>query len=109
MTETTIAPEAGVKPGKPSPGQPVPWNVVLLDDDHHSYEYVIEMMQRLFHRSPQAGMLVAREVDSRGRAVCMTTHKELAELKRDQIHAFGKDVRIPACGGGMTAVIEPAQ
>ena len=34
--------------------------------------------------------------------------KEHAELKRDQIHAFGADVRVPTCAGSMSAVILPA-
>ena len=33
---------------------------------------------------------------------------ERAELKRDQIHAYGPDPRIPRCSGSMTAEIEPA-
>ena len=37
-----------------------------------------------------------------------TTSLERAELKRDQISAFGRDWRIPRCEGSMTATIEPA-
>jgi ATP-dependent Clp protease adaptor protein ClpS len=40
--------------------------------------------------------------------IVLTTTKEHAELKRDQIHAFGPDKRIPRCAGAMSAVIEPA-
>lgn len=53
-------------------------------------------------------MQVAKTVDTEGRAILMTTHKELAELKRDQIHAFGRDPRIMSCAGSMSAEIEPA-
>ncbi|MCC6660656.1 MAG: ATP-dependent Clp protease adaptor ClpS [Phycisphaerales bacterium] len=28
-------------------GTPVPWNVVLLNDESHTYEYVIRMVQKL--------------------------------------------------------------
>jgi len=108
MTETVESPAPEVRNQSPKPAQPVPWNVVLLDDQHHTYAYVIEMLQRLFHQSEEAAFSVAKKVDSNGRAVCFTTHKELAELKRDQIHGFGKDARISACRGSMTAIIEPA-
>ena len=37
-----------------------------------------------------------------------TTTLERAELKRDQIRAFGRDWRIARCEGSMTSVIEPA-
>src|SRR6266849_1538002 len=38
------------------------YNVVLLDDDEHSYEYVIEMLQKLFAKSAEQGFQHAREV-----------------------------------------------
>ena len=56
---------------------------------------------------PQRGMQIAREVDSTGRAICLTTTKEHAELKRDQIHAYGKDRLMAKCKGSMSASIEP--
>lgn len=93
---------------KPQPGKaPWLWNVVLLDDAEHTFEYVIRMMQTLFGHTPEAARLLAETVDREGRAVCMTTHKELAELKREQILAFGKDPTAPKCSGSMGAVIEP--
>lgn len=85
-----------------------PYNVVLLNDDDHSFEYVIEMLLRLFGISPPAGFKMAEMVHLHGRVKVVTAHKELAELRRDQIHAFGKDRAIAACKGSMSAIIEPA-
>ena len=39
---------------------------------------------------------------------CPHCTRELAELKRDQIHAFGRDDLIEGCLGSMWATIEPA-
>lgn len=89
--------------------QPVPWHVVLLDDDDHTYEYVIRMVQQIFGLSLEDAFHLAQRVDTQGRAVCVTTHKELAELKADQIHGFGPDPLMARCGGPMSAVIEPAE
>ena len=83
------------------------YNVILWDDDDHSYEYVIRMMRKLFGHSLDRGFVIAREVDSRGKAICLTTTMEHAELKRDQVHAFGRDVQISRCKGSMKATIEP--
>ncbi|MEM9586140.1 MAG: ATP-dependent Clp protease adaptor ClpS [Planctomycetota bacterium] len=85
------------------------YHVILLDDPDHSYEYVIEMMKSLFHHPIEKGFQIAKEVDSSGRAICLTTTLEHAELKRDQIHAFGKDDQITRCKGSMSATIEPAE
>lgn len=89
--------------------QPVPWNVVLLDDDDHSYEYVIRMGQQLFGMTLERAFQLAKTVDSDGRAVCTTTHKELAELKQEQVHCFGPDPLMSSSAGPMSAIIEPAE
>jgi len=93
---------------KPKTEEPRRWNVVLLDDDQHTYDYVIAMVQEVFAHPREKAFQIAKSVDTVGRAICLTTHKEHAELKRDQIHAFGKDPLIASCKGSMSAIIEPA-
>jgi ATP-dependent Clp protease adaptor protein ClpS len=83
------------------------YNVILWNDDDHSYEYVIAMLMELFGYTAEKGFLMAQEVDTRGRVIVLTTTKEHAELKRDQIHAYGKDAYISNCKGSMKASIEP--
>ena len=90
-----------------SRGMP-PYNVVLLDDDDHSFEYVIGMLWKLFNHPPEKGYELAVEVDNTGRVVVATTNLEQAELKRDQIQSFGPDPLIPRCKGSMSATVEPA-
>jgi ATP-dependent Clp protease adaptor protein ClpS len=85
-----------------------PYHVILLNDNDHSYPYVVDMLKSLFGYDPNRGYSLAAEVDRRGRAIVLTTTKEHAEFKRDQIHAFGRDVRISQCAGSMSARIEPA-
>ena len=85
-----------------------PYNVVLLDDDDHSFEYVILMLKKIFGHPVEKGYKMAVEVDTTGRVIVATTHLEKAELKRDQIQAFGPDPLIPRCKGSMSATIEPA-
>jgi ATP-dependent Clp protease adaptor protein ClpS len=84
------------------------YHVVLLDDNDHTYEYVIEMLARLFRHSRETAYQMAREVDHRGRCIVYTTSKEQAELKRSQIQSYGPDLRLPRSKGSMSAIIEPA-
>ena len=84
-----------------------PYHVMLLDDDDHTYEYVIGMLRKLFGHSTERAYQLACQVDSVGQVVVDTTTLERAELKRDQIHAFGRDWRIAICRGSMSAVIQP--
>jgi len=62
----------------------------------------------LFGYPKEKGHLMAKEVDTTGRVIVLTTTKEHAELKRDQIHAFGPDPHLARCKGSMSAMIEPA-
>jgi ATP-dependent Clp protease adaptor protein ClpS len=95
------------KPKKKPPRKMPMYHVILWNDDDHSYDYVVEMMRKLFGHPSEKGFLIAKEVDTQGKAVCLTTTLEHAELKRDQIHAFGPDKHIARCKGSMSASIEP--
>lgn len=94
---------------KPKSRKLPPFNVVLLDDNDHTYDYVIEMLGKVFGYAEQKGYELAKTVDTSGRVIVMTTHKELAELKRDQIMGFGADWRLERSNGPMSAVVEPAE
>ena len=84
------------------------YHVVLLDDNDHTYDYVIEMLMQLFGHNRSKAFRMACEVDLMGRVIVDTTTKERADLKRDQIHAYGPDWRIDHCRGSMSALVEPA-
>jgi ATP-dependent Clp protease adaptor protein ClpS len=84
------------------------YNVVLLDDDDHTYDYVIEMLQKIFVFSHDQAFRHAQEVDSAGRTVLITCELPAAEYARDQIHGYGADWRLPRSRGSMKAVVEPA-
>ena len=92
---------------RPKPRRQPRYHVVLWNDDDHTFDYVIAMLKQLFGHPPEAGFRLAREVDARGRVVVLTTTREHAELKRDQIHAFGPDRLIARSKGSMSASIEP--
>ena len=84
------------------------YRVVLLDDNDHTYDYVIEMLQRIFFFSLEQAYLHAEEVDRSGRTVLITCELPQAEFARDQIRGYGPDKRLPRSVGSMSAVVEPA-
>jgi len=100
--ETKKRPQRARKPKR----QPR-YHVILWNDDDHTYQYVVAMLQKLFGHSPATGLKMATEVDRTGKAVVLTTTLEHAELKRDQIHAFGADRLLARSKGAMSASIEP--
>ena len=86
-----------------SPKKQPAYHVILMDDDDHTYEYVIGMLRKLFGYSTETAYQLACEVDNTNRVVVDTTSLERAELKRDQILSFGRDWRITRCDGSMSA------
>jgi ATP-dependent Clp protease adaptor protein ClpS len=84
------------------------YRVVLLDDNDHSYDYVIEMLQKIFVFSLDQAYRHAEEVDTCGRTVLIICELHEAEFGRDQIHSYGPDWRLPQSKGPMSAVVEPA-
>ena len=84
------------------------YHVVLLDDEDHTYEYVVEMLMGLFRHARETAWKMAWEVDHRGRSNDFTTNKEQAEHKRNQIQSYGADWRLAQSKGSMSAIVEQA-
>lgn len=85
------------------------FHVVLLDDDEHTYDYVIEMLQKLFLFSAKIALDHAIEVDTTGRTIVITCERPQAEFARDQIQSYGADPRMPNSKGSMSAVLVPVK
>jgi ATP-dependent Clp protease adaptor protein ClpS len=109
VVTTSTAPRSKTEadPSTQSRRQP-PYNVVIMNDEEHTFEYVIDLLVKLFrHSLPTAEGLTWR-IHSAGRAIVYTTHKEKAELKRDQVLGWGPDPRMSISKGPLGCYIEPA-
>ncbi len=86
-----------------------PYNVILWNDDHHSMEFVIEVLCKALGYSVERSFRLMMLAHSTGRAVIWTGPKEGAELKAEQIRTFpeirpdGKQL------GPLGCSIEPAE
>ncbi len=85
-----------------------PYHVVLENDDHHSFEFVLGVLMKVLGCTVERAFQFALEAHTTGRAVVWTGAKEVAELKADQIRTFhenrGEEVRL----GPLGCHIEPA-
>jgi ATP-dependent Clp protease adaptor protein ClpS len=84
------------------------YHVILLNDEDHTYDYVIEMLTKLFAMSEATAFRHTVEVDTKGSTILLTCELSKAEKKRDQIHSYGADWRLPRSLGSMAAIVEPA-
>lgn len=96
---------------KPTPIEKVQgelWDTVLLDDNDHTYEYVISMLHSIFGYPHVKCFLLTREVDTTGRVIVFRGAKKDAERARDAILGYGRDPLLERSKGSMKAIVEQA-
>ncbi len=94
---------------KPTPLEQVTgeiWDTVLLDDDDHTYDYVIGMLHAIFGYPHMKCFLLTRQVDTSGRVIVFRGCKKDAEWGRDAILNYGRDPLLERSKGSMKAIIE---
>lgn len=68
-----------------------PYAVIVLNDDLHTFDYVIETFKKVFGYVHEKCFQLAWQIHTQGRAIVWTGPKEVAELKQDQIRGAGTD------------------
>jgi ATP-dependent Clp protease adaptor protein ClpS len=84
-----------------------PYNVILENDDHHSFEFVIDVLRKVLSCTEQRAILLTQEAHTAGRAVIWTGSKEVAELKVEQVKSF-HEIRASLKLGPLGCYLEPA-
>jgi len=85
------------------------YHVILLNDEDHTYDYVVEMLMEIFGFDEQKAYDHTVEVDTKGHSRLTQLPLREAEQKRDAIHDYGADPRLPRSLGAMAALIEPCE
>ena len=104
-TKTILEPEIA---GGSSTERERLYHVIILNDEEHTVDYVVEMLQAIVQLSAHAALACTLEADGSGSSIVHTCGLEEAENKRDLIHAYGPDWRLPHSRGSVTALVEPA-
>lgn len=90
MSEQAAVIEAPA-PEQTKPRRQPPYAVVVENDDKHTFDYVIETLQKVFGYEAQKCERFAQTIHEEGEAQVWSGTLELAELKRDQIRGAGPD------------------
>ena len=85
-------PSAVPKKSEPKRKRQPKYTVIVLDDDVHTYAYVIDALSQIWGHSLEQAYHLAHQIDTTGRAAVWVGAMEVAELKRDQIISYGPDV-----------------
>lgn len=90
----TQTPSPTRRPTKPKPGKLPPWKVVLHNDHVNGMEDVVTSIKMLTPLNEQAAVRRMLEAHTRGRSMLLTTHRERAELYKEQFASRGLTVTI---------------
>ena len=99
-TQTEVAP--------PQTRRIPPYHVILLNDDHHTQEFVVEVLCKVLGVPVERASQLMMEAHTSGRAVVWTGPKEVAELKAEQIHTCSEVREDGRDLGPLGCTIEPA-
>lgn len=82
------------------------WKVILWNDDHHSFDFVINMIMKIFKKEIEESVLHTLEIHDTGCSVVTTCSNERAQLYLEQVstcHEYknGEDL------GPLSCTMEP--
>lgn len=90
-SSTTYEEDVDVATSPPQTRRQPPYAVILENDDKHTFQYVIEVVQKVCGYSLEKTFQLVHEAHTKGRAIIWSGALEVAELKRDQIREYGPD------------------
>lgn len=64
--------------------KPKRYKVVFLNDDYTTMEFVVQVLETIFHRSPAESAAIMLRVHNEGAGVAGVYTKEVAEMKVEQ-------------------------
>lgn len=71
------------------------WKVILHNDDYTTMEFVVEVLQRYFHKTETEAMHIMLTVHKMGAAVAGVYTRDVAETKAAEVMEYARDSGMP--------------
>jgi ATP-dependent Clp protease adaptor protein ClpS len=98
QTDSAIKDRADIKTQEPKL-----FNVILLNDDYTTMEFVLQILETLFQKSPAEAFRIMMHVHRNGRGLAGVYTWEVAETKADKVAVLASEAGYP-----LRATIEEA-
>lgn len=88
--------ESGVTTlAKPSVKEPPLYQVVLINDDYTTMEFVVHVLQKFFQKTPGEANRIMLKVHHEGRGVCGIYPCDIAQTKAVQVNDYARKNETP--------------
>ena len=71
------------------------FDVILLNDDYTSMEFVVDVLRRFFHKEFQAAEAIMLKIHIDGEAVCGSYSYDVAQTKVKQVIGYSRENNQP--------------
>ena len=88
-------PQVASKTSKQNLKMPKRFEVILLNDDYTTMEFVVEVLRRFFHKEFKAAEAIMLKIHIDGKAVCGTYSYDVAQSKVTQVIDYSRQNEQP--------------
>jgi ATP-dependent Clp protease adaptor protein ClpS len=95
---TDQSPSGGTRAAEKTGSQtavPPLFRVLMHNDDFTSMDFVVEVLETVFHKSPTEANRIMLNIHFKGLGVCGIFPHEIAETKIDRVHALARSEGFP--------------
>lgn len=75
--------------------EPSRYKVLLLNDDYTTMDFVVEVLETVFHKSPAESFRIMMQVHTQGKGLCGVYTFEVAETKVEAVHDLARQHGFP--------------
>jgi ATP-dependent Clp protease adaptor protein ClpS len=75
--------------------EPPLFKVILLNDDYTTMDFVVGILEEVFHKSPAEAHRIMMQVHTQGKGLCGMYPHELAETKVETVHDLAQQHGFP--------------
>ena len=75
--------------------EPIRYKVILLNDDYTTQDFVIEVLQKVFHKDFEASLNLMLQIHHNGRGMCGIYPYDITETKALEVRKMTKAKQFP--------------